>query len=78
MVNEQLRYTVSITDLVFVGDWVPQGAFRWHGDAVKFAKRLSKRDRHKRFVRIDRDVAYEPNYFREGQPADHLDDCPEL
>lgn len=78
MANEQLRYTVTITDLVWTTDWVQQGAFRWHNDAVDFAKRLSKRDPHKRFVRIDKDVAYEPHYFREGKSADHLDDCPEF
>ena len=76
MAHDQLRYTVSITDLVFTGDWIELGAFRWHNDAVDFARLVSKRDKSKRFVRVDRDIAYEPNYFRNGQSAEHLEDCP--
>lgn len=76
MAHDQLRYTVSITDLVWKDEWIEQGAFRWHHDAVDFAERLSKKDPHKRFVRIDRDVAYEPHYYLAGAKADHLADCP--
>ncbi len=66
-----LHYIVSHQDAGFQGEWRERAAFRWFADARDYALRMSKADNYERFVRVEREGS-EPNYFRHGQPADHL------
>lgn len=69
-----LRYTVSIQDAGFDGEWIELAAFRWFNDARAHALRTTKGDKLDRFVRITFADGREPFYFRDGRTADHLID----
>lgn len=66
-----LHYIVSQQDIGFAGEWRDRAAFRWFVDARHYALRTSKMDHLDRYVRVEREGS-EPNYFRQGQAADHL------
>lgn len=66
-----LRYTVSIQDAGFIGEWLELAAFRWFTDARHHAQRSSKADSLERFVRVQ-SKGGAPDYFCHGQYADHL------
>jgi hypothetical protein len=66
-----LHYVVSQQDEGYQGEWRDRAAFRWFTDARDYALSTSKADNYERFVRVEREGS-EPNYFRHGQPADHL------
>ena len=66
-----LHYVVSQQDAAYEDEWNERAAFRWFADARAYALRTSKADDLERFVRVERE-GYEPNYFRQGQSADHL------
>ena len=68
----KLRYTVSIQDAGFPGEWDDLAAFRWFNDARAHALRTTKGDKLNRFVRISFADGREPFYFRDGRTADHL------
>jgi hypothetical protein len=71
MTRQTLHYIVSVREAGFFGQWNDRAAFRWFEDARDYALRVSKADNYERFVRVEREGS-EPNYFRHGQPADHL------
>jgi hypothetical protein len=66
-----LRYTVSVREAGFFGQWNDRAAFRWFEDARDYALRVSKADNYERFVRVEREGS-EPNYFQQGRAADYL------
>jgi hypothetical protein len=66
-----LHYIVSQQDAGFQGEWRERAAFRWFIDARNYALRTSKADHLDRYVRVEREGS-EPNYFRQGQTADHM------
>ena len=66
-----LRYTVSVQDAGFVGEWLELAAFRWYADARHYAQRSSKADSLGRFVSVQSKGGL-PDYFQHGQSADHL------
>jgi hypothetical protein len=68
-----LHYVVSQQDAGFQGEWRERAAFRWFIDARTYALRTSKADHLDRYVRVEREGS-EPNYFRQGQAADHMYD----
>lgn len=61
-----MKYVVSIQDYAFEGEWLDLAAFRWHADALDFAQLVSRRDRHKRDVRIEGSTHYADVVFRDG------------
>ena len=66
-----LHYIVSQQCPIYGREWNQRAAFRWFADARAYALRTSKVDNLERFVRVEREGC-EPNYFRQGQSADHL------
>ncbi len=66
-----MRYTISVQDAGFEGEWCELAAFHWFVDAKSYALQVSQRDGLSRFVRLDRE-GHEPTYFRDGRAADHL------
>lgn len=67
-----LRYTVSVQDAGFEGEWTELAIFRWFADARAHALRTTKGDKLNRFARISFADGREPFYFRCGTTADHL------
>ena len=62
-----MEHIVSIKDNHRPDSWSDQATFRYHADAVHYARRLSNLDHLNRVVRIEGGNNYVSVYYRQGE-----------